>query len=156
MLWTTVLEKALERRSNQSILKEINSEYSLGGLMLKLKLQFLGHLQGRADSLEKTLMLGKTEGWRRRGRQRQEGWMVSLSQWTWVWTRSGRWWKTGKPGMLQSMGSQGPRDWTTTQNKFNHYYSPYKKFTNSKTSQTSLGFPLLLKSSMKSSILYIQ
>ena len=54
------------RRSNQSILKEINSEYSLGGLMLKLKLQFLGHLQGRADSLEKTLMLGKTEGRRKR------------------------------------------------------------------------------------------
>ena len=66
----------------KSVLKAINPEYSLGGLMLKLKLQFLGHLQGRADSLEKTLMLGKTEGWRRRGRQRQEGWMVSLSQWT--------------------------------------------------------------------------
>ena len=54
------------RRSNQSILKEINPEYSLEGLMLKLKLQYFGHLMGRADSLEKTLMLGKTEG-RRRG-----------------------------------------------------------------------------------------
>ena len=58
------------RRSNQSILKEINPEYSLEGLMLKLKLQYFGHLMQRADSFEKTLMLGKTEGRRRRGRQR--------------------------------------------------------------------------------------
>ena len=58
------------RRSNQSILKEISCEYSLEGLMLKLKLQYLGHLMRRTDSLEKTLMLGKIEGRRRRGRQR--------------------------------------------------------------------------------------
>ena len=58
------------RRSNQSILKEINPEYSLEGLMLKLKLQYFGHLMRRADSLEKTLMLGKIEGRRRRGQQR--------------------------------------------------------------------------------------
>ena len=58
------------RRSNQSILKEINPEYSLEGLMLKLKLQYFGHLMGRADSLGKTLMLGKIEGKRKRGRQR--------------------------------------------------------------------------------------
>ena len=58
------------KRSNQSILKEISSEYSLEGLMLKLKLQYFGHLIQRTDSLEKTLMLGKTEGGRRRGRQR--------------------------------------------------------------------------------------
>ena len=58
------------RRSNQSILKEINPEYSLEGLMLKLKLQYLGHLMQRADSLEKTLILGKIEGRKRRGRQR--------------------------------------------------------------------------------------
>ena len=57
-------------RSNQSILKEINPEYSLAGLMLKLKLQYFGHLMRRADSLEKTLMLGKIEGKRRKGRQR--------------------------------------------------------------------------------------
>ena len=55
------------RRSNQSILKEINLEYSLEGLMLKLKLQYFGHLIGRVNSLEKTQMLGKIEGWRRRG-----------------------------------------------------------------------------------------
>ena len=58
------------RRSNQSILKEISPEYSLEGLMLKLKLQYFGHQMQRTDSLEKTLMLGKTEGSRRRGRQR--------------------------------------------------------------------------------------
>ena len=58
------------RRSNQSILKEISPEYSLEGLMLKLKLQYFGHLMRRADSFEKTLMLGKFEGRRRRGRQR--------------------------------------------------------------------------------------
>ena len=58
------------RRSNQSILKEINAEYSLEGLMLKLKLQYFGHLMQRTDSLEKTLMLGKIEGRRRRGRQK--------------------------------------------------------------------------------------
>ena len=58
------------RRSNQSILKEISPEYSLEGLMLKLKLQYFGHLMQRADSLEKNLMMGKTEGRRRRGRQR--------------------------------------------------------------------------------------
>ena len=59
-------------RSNQSILKEINPEYSLEGLMLQLKLQYFGHLLQRADSLEKTLMLGKSEGRRRRGQQRMK------------------------------------------------------------------------------------
>ena len=67
-----MLEKTLEspwtaRRSNQSMLKEISPEYSLDGLVLKLKLQYFGHLMRRTDSLEKTLMLGKTEGSRRRG-----------------------------------------------------------------------------------------
>ena len=66
------------RRSNQSILKKINSEYSLEGLMLKLKLQHFGHLMRRADSLEKTLMLGKTEGRRRRGRQRMR-WLDGIT-----------------------------------------------------------------------------
>ena len=69
--WTT-------RRSNQSILKEISSEYSLEGLMLKLKLQYFGHLLQRTYSLEKTLMLGKTEGRRRRGRQRMR-WLDGIT-----------------------------------------------------------------------------
>ena len=66
------------RRSNQSILKEISSEYSLKGLMLKLKLQYFGHLMGRTDSLEKTLLLGKIEGERRRGRQRMK-WLDGIT-----------------------------------------------------------------------------
>ena len=66
------------RRSNQSILKEINLEYSLQGLMLKLKFQYFGHLMGRANSLEKTLMLGKTEGKRIRGQQRMR-WSDSIT-----------------------------------------------------------------------------
>ena len=67
------------RRSNQSILKEINPEYSLEGLMPKLKLQSFGHLMQRADSLEKTLMLGKTEGRRRSGRQRMR-WLDDITK----------------------------------------------------------------------------
>ena len=67
--------------TNQSILKEISPEYSLEGLILKLKLQYLGHLMQRTDSLEKTLMLGKIEGGRRRRQQRMR-WMASLTQWT--------------------------------------------------------------------------
>ena len=100
-----------ERRSKQSILKEINPEYTLEGLMLKL--QHFGHLIQRADSFEKTLMLGKLEG-RRKGRW--DGWMVSLTQWTWIWASFGRWWRTWKPGMVQSMDSQKVRhDWVNKQ-----------------------------------------
>ena len=67
------------RRSNESILKEISPEYSLEGLMLRLRLQYFGHLMQRTDSLEKTLMLGKIEGRRRR---QMAGWMASPTQWT--------------------------------------------------------------------------
>ena len=72
------------RRSNQSILKEISPEYSLEGLMLKLKLQYFGHLMWRTDSFEKTLMLGKIEGGRRRVKRGWDGWMASQTRWTWV------------------------------------------------------------------------
>ena len=99
-------ESLTERRSNQSILKEISPEYSLEGLMQKLKLQYFGHLMQRADSLEKTLMLGKIEG-RRRGRQRMR-WLdgITNSMDTRVSASSGRWWRTAKPGVLQSMELQ--------------------------------------------------
>ena len=104
--WTT-------RRSNQSILKEISPGCSLEGLMLKLKLQYCGHLMRRADSFEKTLMLEKTEGRRRRGRQR----MASPTQWTWVWVNSGSWWWTERPVVLQFMKLQRiGHNWVTELN----------------------------------------
>ena len=95
-----------ERRSNQSILKEISPGCSLKGLMLMLKLQYFGHLMWRADTFEKTLMLGKIEGRRRRGGQRVKWLDASPTQWTWVWVISWSWWRTGRPGMLWFMGSQ--------------------------------------------------
>ena len=102
------------RRSNQSILKESSPKYSLEGLMLKL--QYFGHLM-RTDSFEKTVMLGKIEGRRRRGWQSWDGWMASPTQWTWVWVSSGSWWWTGRPGMLQSMGLQRvAHNWATELN----------------------------------------
>ena len=102
------------RRSNQSILKEISTEYSLEGLMLKLKLQYFGHLMWRTDSFEKILILGKIEGGRKREWQGWDGWIASPTQWTWVWASSGSWWWTGRPGVLLSMGSQRVRqDWAT-------------------------------------------
>ena len=81
------------KRSNQSILKEISPEYSLEGLMLKLTLQYFGHVMWRTDSLEKTLILGEIEGSRRSRRQRMK-WMASLTQWTRVWVNSHSWWLT--------------------------------------------------------------
>ena len=103
-----------ERRSNQSIIKEINPEYSLEGLMLRLKLQYFGHLMWRANSLEKTLMLGNIEGRRRRGQQRTR-WLDGITNsMDMNLSNSRRWWRTEKPGVLQSMGSQSVRhNWTT-------------------------------------------
>ena len=92
-----VLEKTLESpmdsKEIKSVLKEINPECSLEVLMLKLKLQYFGHLMQRTDSLKKTLTLGKTEGRRRRGQQRiRYGWITSPTLWTWVWVSSWSWW----------------------------------------------------------------
>ena len=122
--WTVVLETVVgllrdpwtASKSNKSILKEISSECSLEGLMLKLKLQYFGHLMWRADSFEKTLMLGKIEG-KRRGQQRirwLDGITYSVDM---SWVNSGSWWWTGRPGMLQFMGLQRVgHDWATELN----------------------------------------
>ena len=102
------------RRSNQSTLKEISPGCSLEGLMLKLKLQYFGHLMWRFDSLEKTLILGGIEGRRRRGDRGWDGLMASPTRWTWVCVNSGSWWWTGRPGVLWFMGLQSVRhDWAT-------------------------------------------
>ena len=94
------------RRSNQSILNEINPEYSLEGLMLKLKLHYFGHLMQTTDSFEKTLILGRLKAGGEGDNRGWDGCIASLTRWTWVWGSSGNWWWTGKPGVLQSMGLQ--------------------------------------------------
>ena len=102
------------RRSNQSNLTEIGPGSSLEGLMLKLKLQYSGHLTRRADLLEKTLMLGGIGGRRRRVWQRMR-WLDGITDWwMWIWVNSGSWWWTGRPGVLRVMGSQRVgHDWAT-------------------------------------------
>ena len=108
---TVVLENPLRvpwttRRSNQYILKKVSPGCSLEGLMLKLKLQYLGYLMRKADSFEKTLMLGKTDGRRRRGWQRMR-WLDGITDsMDMGLVDSGSWWWTGRPGILQFMGSQ--------------------------------------------------
>ena len=109
--WTT-------RRSNHSILKEISPEYSLEGLMLKLKLQYLATWYKELTHLKRLWCWERLEA-RKGGNRGWDGWMVSLTQWTWFWvnSRSSRW--TGRPGMLQSMGSQRVgHDWATELNRY--------------------------------------
>ena len=107
--------------SQSWIFMGINPEYSWEGLMLKLMLQYSGHLMRRAgktgkDSMEKTLMLGTIEGRRRQGNRSWDGWMALLTQWTRGWARFGRWWRTGRSGVLQSIGLQRVRhNWKTEQ-----------------------------------------
>ena len=108
--------------SNQSILKEISPEYSLERLMLKLKLQYFGHLMWRTDSLERTLMLGRLKAGGEGDDRAWDGWMASLTQWTWVWVDSGSLWWTRRPGVLRSVASQRVgHDWAPELNEMSHF-----------------------------------
>ena len=98
------------RRSKQSTLKEINPEYSLEGLMPKLKLQYFGHLmQSQSTHLKTPWCWERLKAGREGDYRGWDGWIASLTQWTWIWAWSGRWCRTGKPGMPRSMGSQRVR-----------------------------------------------
>ena len=106
--WEKTVESPLNCKEIQPVHPkgQLSPGCSLEGLMLKLKLQYFGHLMRRADSLEKTLMLGKIEGGRRRERQRMR-WLEGITDsMEWVWVNSRSWWWTGRPGVLQSVGSQ--------------------------------------------------
>ena len=94
------------RRSNQSVLKEINPEYSLEGLMLKLKLQYFGHWCKDLTHWKRPWSWERLRAGGDRSDRGWDGWMASLTQWTWVWASSVIWWRTGEPGVLQSMGLQ--------------------------------------------------
>ena len=94
------------RISNQSILKEISPEYSLEGLMLKLKLQYFGHLSKDVTHLKRPWCWERLNAGGKGNDWGWDNWMASLTQWTWVWVDSQSWWWTGRPGVLQSMGSQ--------------------------------------------------
>ena len=115
----TVLEKTLESPLDCKI-KPVSpegnqSEYSLQGLMLKLKFQYYGHLMWITDSLQKTLILGKIEVRRRRGWLSRRYWMASPIWWTWIWASAESWWWTGRLDLLYSVGSQSQTwlsDWT--------------------------------------------
>ena len=105
------------KRSNQSILKDISPEYSLEGLMLMLKLPYFGPVMRRTDSLEKTLMLERLKAQGEGDNSWWDSWMASPTRWIWVWSTSGSWWWTGKPGVLQSMGLQRvENNWATKLN----------------------------------------
>ena len=104
------------RRSNQSILKETNPDHSMEGLMLKLKCQYFGHLMGRADSLEKTLIRERLRTGREGDNRGWDCWMASQTQWIWVWADSRGQWRTEKTGVMQSRGLQrAGRDLATEQ-----------------------------------------
>ena len=114
--WTAI-------RSNQSNLKEISPEYSLEGLMLNL--QYFGHLMRRADAFERPWYQERSKAVGKGGDRGWDGWMTSLTQWTRVWVGSGSWWWTGKPGVLQSMGSQRAGHNWMTENQQQLWKTPY-------------------------------
>ena len=126
------------RRSSQFILKGINPEYSLEGLMLKLKLQNFGHWCKELTHWKRLWYWKRLKAGGKGDDRGWDGWMASLTQWTWVWASSGSWWWTGMPGLLQSMGSQRVRyNWATELHwtKLGISYPPYQ-YASGKTSVT--------------------
>ena len=109
--WISLQSKGLSRRSNQSILKEMSPEYSWEGQILKPKLQYCGHLLWRTDSLKRPWCWERLKAGGEEDDRGSDGWMVSLTWCTWVRVSSGSWWWTGRPGVLQSMGSQRVLTW---------------------------------------------
>ena len=111
------------RKSNQSILKEISPEYSLEGLMLKLKLQYFGHLMQRTDSLKRLWCWERLKAGGEGDNRGWDGWMESPIWWTLVWVSSRSLWQIGKPGVLPSMGSQrvGLTEWLNWTDSLHNY-----------------------------------
>ena len=120
--WTAVLETTLESSLDCKEIQPVNPKGNQAWIFIERidaegEAPDLGHLMRRTDSLERTLILGKSEGRRRRDDRGWDGWMASPTQWTWVWASSGSWWWSGKPGVLQSMRLQRVRhDWATELN----------------------------------------
>ena len=109
--WTVMLEKTLESLLDCKEIQPVHSKGDqscvfIGSTDVEAETQYFGHLMRRADSFEKTLMLGKIEGRRRKGWKRMRWLDGTPTQWTWVWVDFGSWWWTGRPGVLQFMGSQ--------------------------------------------------
>ena len=137
--WTVVLEKTLESPLDCKEIQPVHSEGDqpwvfFEGMMLKLKLQNFSHLMRRVDSLEKTDAGRDWGAWGKGDNRGWDGWMASLTRWTWVWVNSGRWWWTGRPGVLWFMVSQRVgHDWATKLNwtehtiLYNNYTSSFKK-----------------------------
>ena len=117
-----VLEKTLQSPWDCKEIQPVHSKGDQSWVFFgrndaKAKLQYFGHLMWRIDSLEKTLMLGGIETRWEGDNRGWDGWMTSLTWWTWVWVNSRSWWWTGRPGLLQFMGSQRVRhDWATELN----------------------------------------
>ena len=122
--WTTrrsILKETL--KEIQSILEEISPEYSLEGLMLKLKLKYFGHQCKELTHWKRPWCWKRLKAGGEGDDREWDGWMASPTQWTWVWVNSGSWWWTGRPGVVQFMGSQRVRhDWATELNwRCNNY-----------------------------------
>ena len=134
-LQTVVLEKTPESPLDSKEIQAVNLKGNQHWILVRrtdaeLKLQYFGPLMQMCDSLEKTLMLGKIEGRRRKGQQRIR-WLCGITDsWTWTWANSRRWWGTGKPGVLKSRESQSGTwlgDWTTTKSAWILRDLPYDR-----------------------------